>query len=275
MLQKATGLRDASTPSRGRKPPLHCFAFSGACLIALLCLAIPIAAQQDQRLVYAAAEGSGTATISGWVVNTSNGTLSVIPGSPFSEGFDPHSIAIDPSGKFLYVVNVAQNDVSAFTIDATTGALAPVPNSPFAVGGGTNPVAIVCEPSGGYVYVANGTSNNSDTGKWEGYEFGSVNSYSIDPSTGALIPTTTPSLDLTDTFVSPIALFADPRYFGNRASPVHTLVLGQPVANSDRRSSRAIQPATGARRRIPGDGFVVLHRGAGGRGMHGAFSGTD
>lgn len=185
----------------------------GTSIASLLVPALPLAAQNNQRLVYASAEGTGTANIYGWVVNTSSGTLNVIPGSPFNEGFDPHAIAIDPSGKFLYVVNVQQNDVSAFTIDSATGALTPVPNSPFAAGGGTNPLAIVIDPTGQFLYVLNETSSNSNTGPLVGYYFGSVNSYSIDSTTGALVPTTSPSLDLRNPLVGssslPMTLLAD------------------------------------------------------------------
>jgi len=43
-------------------------------------------------------------------------------------------IAHDASGKFVYVVNVFSNNVSAFTINAADGSLTPAPGSPFAVG---------------------------------------------------------------------------------------------------------------------------------------------
>ncbi len=44
------------------------------------------------------------------------------------------SVAVDPLGKFLYVINYYSRDFSAYTIDATSGALAPLPGSPFAAG---------------------------------------------------------------------------------------------------------------------------------------------
>ena len=43
-------------------------------------------------------------------------------------------IAVDPTGKFLYVVNGGSSTVSAYTINASTGALTPVSGSPFDTG---------------------------------------------------------------------------------------------------------------------------------------------
>jgi 6-phosphogluconolactonase len=43
-------------------------------------------------------------------------------------------VAIDPTGKFAYVVNDSSNDVSAYTIEASSGALTQVQGSPFATG---------------------------------------------------------------------------------------------------------------------------------------------
>jgi DNA-binding beta-propeller fold protein YncE len=48
-------------------------------------------------------------------------------------------VAIDPSGKFLYVTNFNGNSVSGYTIDGA-GALSPIAGSPGAVG--TSPLGI-------------------------------------------------------------------------------------------------------------------------------------
>ena len=49
------------------------------------------------------------------------------------------SVAVDPSAKFVYVVNffdysLVASDVYGESIDATTGALTPIPGSPFPTG---------------------------------------------------------------------------------------------------------------------------------------------
>jgi len=67
----------------------------------------------------------------------------------------------------LYVVNVADGTISAYTIDPGSGALSPVSGSPFGSGGGT----LAIDPSGKYLYL--GT-------------FKGVQSYNINSTTGAL-----------------------------------------------------------------------------------------
>lgn len=78
--------------------------------------------------------------ISGYSINQSTGALSVLAGFPFVSVIPLSPLALDPSGKFLYVVtqNAAPStgdSLSGFAIDATTGALSPVPGSPFPLPG--------------------------------------------------------------------------------------------------------------------------------------------
>jgi 6-phosphogluconolactonase len=61
--------------------------------------------------------------VSGYTMNPSSGALTAIAGSPFAAGTIPHSVAVDPSGKFAYVANAVDNNVSGYTIDPSTGAL--------------------------------------------------------------------------------------------------------------------------------------------------------
>jgi 6-phosphogluconolactonase (cycloisomerase 2 family) len=63
-----------------------------------------------------------------------NSTLSEISGSPFATGAYPVAGAVDYSGKFLYVVNQNDNNISAHVIDQTTGALTPLTPATFATG---------------------------------------------------------------------------------------------------------------------------------------------
>lgn len=77
------------------------------------------------------------------MIDASTGALSPVPGSPFATDTLSVEVAVDPSGKFVYVANgdPPANNISAFAIDPSTGALTPVPGSPFAVG--PNPQSIV------------------------------------------------------------------------------------------------------------------------------------
>jgi 6-phosphogluconolactonase (cycloisomerase 2 family) len=97
--------------------------------------------------------------------------LAVIPGSPFAAGRNPLSIAVDPSGKFVYAGNWDSSDVSAYTIDADTGALRTVSGSPFVAGAG--PSAVAVDPAGKYVYVTNYWSDD-------------ISGFSYSSATGAL-----------------------------------------------------------------------------------------
>ena len=53
----------------------------------------------------------------GYIVNSANGKLTPIAGSPFSTGKSGStSVAVDPAGRFLYATNqfAGDNDISGF-----------------------------------------------------------------------------------------------------------------------------------------------------------------
>lgn len=115
-------------------------------------------------------------TILGFVQNTSTGALTQVAGvnanNGFNAGVSPSGIAIDPTGKYVYVTDKAQNEVYGYGIsNNTTGALTGLVSSPYATG--QYPVAITIEPRGKYVYVAN-------------YNSSTVSSYSLNLATGSL-----------------------------------------------------------------------------------------
>jgi 6-phosphogluconolactonase (cycloisomerase 2 family) len=108
---------------------------------------------------------SGSNNVSAYSIDSSTGALSEISGSPFAAGPGPTSIAVDPSGKFVYVANGGSanftDTVSAYVIDATSGAL---------ISAGVvstqrlSPRSIAVDPSGRFVYTANGGSRTSGFG---------------------------------------------------------------------------------------------------------------
>ncbi len=116
-------------------------------------------------------------TILGFVQNPSNGNLVPIKANTnslggYSAGVLPSSIAIDPTGKYVYVTDELQNEVIGYQIqNSTTGELVGLVTSPYATG--QYPDAITIDPRGKYVYVAN-------------YDSNSVSSYSLNLSNGAL-----------------------------------------------------------------------------------------
>ena len=94
-----------------------------------------LAIHPSGKLVYATNVNS--ASISGFKLDTTTGSLTPVAGSPFPASKDnPFAAAIDPAGKFLFVPNVNGRNVSVFAIDAVTGGLTQLPGSPFGTGGG-------------------------------------------------------------------------------------------------------------------------------------------
>jgi 6-phosphogluconolactonase (cycloisomerase 2 family) len=124
---------------------------------------------------------SDSDNISAFSINSANGTLTSVPGSPFEVSpaprDDPRAIAIDPSGKYAYVVNFVSSYASGFVINETTGALTPIEN--FVPHTGVNPYSIVIEPSGKYAYMGTwespagiyGKIIEASTGEWHSVLF--------------------------------------------------------------------------------------------------------
>jgi 6-phosphogluconolactonase (cycloisomerase 2 family) len=131
-------------------------------------------------------EASPNAAIIGFAQNTSTGDLTLLSGSActtgtptvpnvctgYHAGVTPSAIAIEPTGRFVYVTDKTSNQVIGYQIaTTTTGALTPLVSSPYS--SGLYPVSITVDPRGKYVYTANYNSNT-------------VSAYSIDSASGAL-----------------------------------------------------------------------------------------
>jgi 6-phosphogluconolactonase (cycloisomerase 2 family) len=218
-----------------------------AVFVALLFLTAPLAAQNQRYVFLSTASGTGSGgTIQAWRVDLINGTFTFTPapGSPFNEGLDPVAIAVHPSGKFLFVANQNQrlSDVSVYTIDptSTTSLLTRLPASPFSTGLSTHPVGIIVEPAGKYLYVVNtdGQSNGPLPGPPANPFYGSIDSYSIDQTTGALAPTSTPYVNLPASPIAANPAMADPT--GN-----YLYVVGHDGTSSSQTVTFQIDPLTG------------------------------
>jgi len=97
-----------------------------------------------------------------------------VQGSPFPTGNGPVSLAVDAGGKYLYVANSRDGNISGHSIDGSKGTLAPLGGFPLA--SGSNPRAMAAD-AGGFVYVANGGSD-------------SLSVFQVNARTGALSPVT-------------------------------------------------------------------------------------
>jgi 6-phosphogluconolactonase len=108
-------------------------------------------------------DGSKGTNVSMYSIEATTGVLTSM--GKIMAGVSPSSIAIHPSGKFVYVVNNDSNDISMYTLNLTTGDLVSIGTLAATAG------SIVIHPSGKFAYV---TSS------------GGVAMYTIDTTTGAL-----------------------------------------------------------------------------------------
>src|SRR5579864_5315620 len=105
--------------------------------------------RQRAELTFVANQSANT--ISAYSIKSAGG-LSPLAGSPFKAGASPNSVAIVPSGRFLYVANIIPGGISAFNV-AKTGSLTPISGSPFSAPTGTAFVTV--DPSGRFLYALN------------------------------------------------------------------------------------------------------------------------
>lgn len=94
----------------------------------------------DGKFLFAADVG-GPALIPGnlwaFTIDSASGALSLVSGSPFMVGNGPGTdLAIDPSGRFLYVTNISSVTVSVVSVDPNRGFLTVVSTAPAASGNG-------------------------------------------------------------------------------------------------------------------------------------------
>lgn len=186
------------------------------------------------RYVYVANGNAAASTISAYTMDSSTGRLTPIAGSPFAAtGISPASIAIDPTGKFVYVANFGSSalpgSISIYSIDAGTSG-GHVPGALISQGSITttvdSPTSIIVTASaaGTFAHVANFGND-------------SLTSYSVNTSNGALT-STSPSIALSGG-TSPTSVVAEPNgkfvYATNLSLPsngnVAAFSIGQAISN--------------------------------------------
>ncbi|MDN5865651.1 MAG: lactonase family protein, partial [Gammaproteobacteria bacterium] len=125
------------------------------------------------KYLYAANTNFGQ--VSAWTIGA-GGLLGAVAGGSaclngdsncFAAGNRPWSVAVDPTGRFVYAVNRNGNDVSAFTINMATGALTGISANACSGATATNcfaagstPERLAIDPTGRFVYVSNNGGNN-------------------------------------------------------------------------------------------------------------------
>jgi 6-phosphogluconolactonase (cycloisomerase 2 family) len=132
----------------------------------------------------------------GWVFGFSTGTGGVLTpaaGTLYQAGVKPTAIAIDPTSRFVYVTDYANNQMIGYTVqsDSTLNYLI---NGPFRTG--NEPDAIVIDQRGKFIYVANALDST-------------VTGYEIDLSSGTptVVTNGTNTTNITDT--TPVAITID------------------------------------------------------------------
>jgi 6-phosphogluconolactonase len=106
--------------------------------------------------------------------------LSVTPPASNDNTNNSNDNTSNNTAGFAYVANngseIGSQTISAFTIDSSTGRLSEIAGSPFALG--YAPRAVTAHPSGRFIYVLGASLDGSGTG--------SINAYTVNPTTGAL-----------------------------------------------------------------------------------------
>jgi len=161
-------------------------------------------------------------------VNPADGSLSIVPGSPFAADDVPAAVLVHPSGRFLYTVNVANlvgtplvTSLSCFSIDSVTGALSPVPGSPFPVGGSNGYTGAGIDPTGKFLFMSTGAPG------------GGILGWSIDSASGAL--TAVPNTPVVQGSTTVNVAFSKTGKFvyssGGLGGGIHAFVLDQASGN--------------------------------------------
>jgi len=160
--------------------------------------------------------GSATSTANpGWVFGYAVGTggaLTATAGSPYKAGVKPSALVSDPTNRFVYVTDFAQNQLIGYSIQSGS-TLQFLLNGPFRTG--SEPAAIVVDPRGKFIYIANALDST-------------VSAYSIDLSTGTPSSAVNPTGSATNgTDTDPVAILVEPalgrfvytsNYLGNSVS---------------------------------------------------------
>ncbi len=179
------------TPATGAPVP------ASALLLDQICVFCPVPsapgtlalAPGGRTLYYASSTpflGTGVVQGIGALRVSSDGSLSVVSGSPFPADLIPFTVVVHPSGKFAYTANVGPItglavsvlSISCYLVDPMTGALNPIAGSPFPVSTASNASfqSLVIHPSGKYLYLTTGSAANGVLG-WR-----------VDPASGSLTP---------------------------------------------------------------------------------------
>jgi 6-phosphogluconolactonase len=146
----------------------------------------------SSRFLYTIQHGSGA--VSGYAIARDTGGLTSVRGTPPTVQWYPHTIAIDPTGRFVFVAGA--DTITTFLVDPRRGSLA------------VGPPPVSAEDSVGNVFVEpSGHVLFAEIRRVPG-SYGAVAAFRIDPLSGAL--SRLPAADF-GSFISPTAFAAFPK----------------------------------------------------------------
>jgi len=139
---------------------------------------------------FAYVANSGSDDISGYEIDPNTGALTAVGTLALERS---GSIAADPKGRFLYVLNrgdgLNRGGISSYRINPSTGLLSPA-GSAVITGDPNGQLAnsVTVDPSGRFVYVSNSQSNDIQPN----FIDSAISAYAIDAASGALTPVGAP-----------------------------------------------------------------------------------
>jgi len=115
-----------------------------------------------------------------------DGTLTPVPGSPFSAGLGPIAIAADPSFHFLYVLNKQSNQVSEYAYATGTGVLSQLSTPNISTGQTPTSFVIIAGTTGSN--VGNTLTNPIDYVYVTNLGDSTISAFTLNTTTGVLTP---------------------------------------------------------------------------------------
>jgi 6-phosphogluconolactonase (cycloisomerase 2 family) len=94
-------------------------------------------------------DGFNTTFGLGFSIDSTTGTLTAIPGSPFTLSKDGGTFTFHPSGNYLYVANSSGQSIDTYSVERSTGALTLINTMQTCI----NPTPLRFSPDGGFAYT--------------------------------------------------------------------------------------------------------------------------
>lgn len=182
-----------------------------------------LATDPTHQLLYVADAGGGTTAGDISTYRWDSSAALSTAASPVMTSSNPVALALEPSDRYLYAVDLNGGLLYTFSTSAS-GSLTPVTN----VAAGTGPQAVAVDPTGQFLYVA-----DKDAAQ--------ISIFQIDPATG--VPAAAGSISVT---ADPYALAFDPSGNDLYVTSLGSLASSSATTSAGSVTAFQINPATGA-----------------------------